>query len=101
MTKRRELHLYDADRRWVGGGPILPNITHDEALARVARFVLRRDSEGPEPDPLPREGGRPRFFQWSGDGGNLRPLPKANEPGQPEPVFAGDARDRHLVVRAP
>lgn len=96
-----ELHLYDADRRWVGGGPLLPGLDKTEALARVSRYVARRDAEGPEASPLPREGGRPRFYLWAGAAGEMRPLPASRDGGMPEPVFAGDARDRHIVPRAP
>lgn len=99
--KSAELHLYDADRRWVGGGLLLPDLSREDALARVSRYVARRDAEGPEESPLPRCGGRPRFYLWAGASGEMRPLPVTKDGGQPEPVFASDARDRHITPSAP
>lgn len=85
-----DLHMYDAEGRWCGGGPIRADITRAEAVARLSRFVARHRYEP-----------GPRSYKWSDASGEPRPIPHVEDGGVPEEVFAGDARDRHLSGHVP
>lgn len=93
-----DLSIYDQDRRWIGGGPVLAGLSRVEAVERVARYAASRPADPTDPDERLhiREGGRPALYKWSDQSGDLRPLPVAMS-GPVEPVFAGDMRDRHLM----
>lgn len=78
--------MYDAEGRWCGGGPIRSDITRAEAIARLSRFVARHRHEP-----------GPRSYKWADASGDARPIPHVEDGGVPEEVFAGDARDRHLM----
>lgn len=101
-----ELHLYDQDHRWVGGGQIIPGLDRTEALLRVAKFAegLPPDPGAPAPDVggyharqgSPGRCGKPAMYQWS-DSPGIRPLPPSRWLTASGPVFLTDARDRHLT----
>ena len=81
-----DLHLYDQEGHWCGGGSILPDLTRAEAIARLSAFVAR----------YPHEPG-PRSYRWADSDAPARPIPPAKGGEECGAVFARDARDRHLI----
>ena len=94
-----DLHLYDQDRRWVAGGTVLPGLTRPEALQRVAATVatMPPDSDDDEVRMHDRAGGRPHYYRWSGQTGEMKSLPAPTPGVEPGPVYDVDARDLHLL----
>ena len=45
-----DLCIYDQDRRWVGGGPVLAGLSRTEAVERVARYAASRPADPTDPD---------------------------------------------------
>lgn len=97
-----DLVLYDQDRRWMAGGPLLPGLTLDEALRRVALAALTLP---PDPETwaerMHRRDLRPALYSHGRV--KLRPIPALPEGtvGEKLPVFGGDMRDRHLLGTKP
>ena len=81
-----DLHLYDQEGRWCGGGSILPDLTRAEVIARLSAFVAR----------YPHEPG-PRSYRWADSDAPARPIPSAKGGEEGGAVFARDVRDRHLI----